>query len=280
MPNAADPIPAITESAARGEIREIYQDIKAVTGVDVVNLVWRRLAVTKGALPAVWAMLRPAYVSGQVATQAQEFRRQLHPPQLAMLPTSVLTAAGVDRLGHITIRAILDSYNHTNAINLIGLRAVLARMDDDEGPSALHASLAAATTQRPLPLLPPLPVMATLDPHVRDLVEMLNAMCEQDGRIIASMYRHLAYWPGYLALVCTLLAPVAADGRMQTAIDQAREQAATHARGIAANLAPFDASLERSAIDDIRFVLGLFTQHPIAKMAAICDALSCATPTP
>jgi hypothetical protein len=136
MSTASDPVPAITESEASGEINDIYQDIKAVTGVDVVNWVWRRLAVTSGALPAVWAMLRPAYVSGQVGARAQEFRRALCLPQLAVLPTAALTAAGVDRLGQVSIRAILDSHNHTNAINLIGLSAVLARVSIDADRAA------------------------------------------------------------------------------------------------------------------------------------------------
>jgi len=45
-PAAADPVPAIAEADATGEVREIYQDIRGVTGVGVVNLIWRRLATT------------------------------------------------------------------------------------------------------------------------------------------------------------------------------------------------------------------------------------------
>ena len=43
---SSDPVPAVIESEATGEIKEIFDDIKNVTGVDVVNLVWRRLAIT------------------------------------------------------------------------------------------------------------------------------------------------------------------------------------------------------------------------------------------
>jgi hypothetical protein len=103
----------------------------------------------------------------------------------------------------------------------------------------------AARTAKQAPL-PPLPMMATLDPHVRELVELLNTMCERDGRIIASMYRHLAYWPGYLALICTLLTPVVDDGRMQAAIDEALQRAAERARAVAVDLAPFDAAWSRT----------------------------------
>ena len=56
---SSDPVPAVIESEATGEIKEIFDDIKNVTGVDVVNLVWRRLAITKDALCSVWDVLRP-----------------------------------------------------------------------------------------------------------------------------------------------------------------------------------------------------------------------------
>jgi hypothetical protein len=277
MTPAADSIPAILESEATGEIREVYQDIKAVTGVDVVNLIWRRLAVTSGALPAVWAMVRPIYVSGRVVAEAQAFRRHLRPPQLPLIPKAALAAAGVDKLGQITIRAILDSYDRTNAMNLIGLSAVLARLDAADG---VAGSPPTPMQEPPLPALPPLPSLTALDPPIRQLVDMLNAICEEDGRVIASMYRHLAYWPGYLALSWTLLTPIASDGSMQAVINEARQQSATRARAIAAELDPLDGTLDQAAIDDIREVLTLFTQHPISKMVAICRALASATPAP
>jgi hypothetical protein len=282
MSSSADPVPAIIESEANGEIGDIFQDIRAVTGVGVVNLVWRRLAITEGALPAVWTMVRPAYGSGLVAARAQEFRRDVCPPPLPELTHAALAAASVDRLGQLTIRAILDSYQRTNAINLIGLGAVLARMSAD-GPATAMASASPAglAEEEPtLPPLPPLPAMSALDSHVRELVESLNSVCEQDGRIIASMYRHLAWWPGYLALIATLLAPSGKDGRMQIAIDDVRRRAVEFSRDIAAGLQPLDASLEQGVVRDINEVLTLFTQHPISKMTAICGALSSATPAP
>ena len=45
--NASDPIPAVVESDATGDIKNIFDDIKNVTGVNVVNLVWRHLATTQ-----------------------------------------------------------------------------------------------------------------------------------------------------------------------------------------------------------------------------------------
>ena len=79
---SSDPVPAVLESEAEGEIREIFLDIKDTTGADVVNLIWRHLAVTPGALQAVWEMLRPVYKSGLVLAEAQRFRDTLSLPKI------------------------------------------------------------------------------------------------------------------------------------------------------------------------------------------------------
>ena len=61
--------------------------------------------------------------------------------------------------------------------------------------------------------------MDALDPEVAALVEELNAFGEDtEPQLIASMYRHLAYWPAYLALVRTMLVPLQ-RGRAAKRID-------------------------------------------------------------
>ena len=274
--SGADPVPAIAEPDATGAIAEIYADIRAVTGVGVVNLVWRRLATTPGALEFAWTALRPAYASGQTAAAGRSFRRRLNPPALPLLPKAALAAAGVDRLGLVNVRAILDSYDRTNAMNLIGLSALLLALD---GESSGVPSTPAGVSEAPLPPIPPLPSLDVLDPSIRDLVDMLNDIGEEDGRVIASMYRHLAYWPGYLSLIWSLLAPLQADGRLAASIESARKLGRAEAAGLAASLRP-EGKLSKAAHDDLREVLTLFVDHPIAKMSSICRALAMATPAP
>jgi hypothetical protein len=75
--SASDPVPAVTEAAASGEIAAIFADIRRVLGVEVVNLVWRHLATIPDALPWTWGMLRPLYVNGTIAAEAAAL---LHPP--------------------------------------------------------------------------------------------------------------------------------------------------------------------------------------------------------
>ena len=54
----------ISEEAAEGEVRVVYDAIRADMGVAVVNLIWRRLAVQPEALRYAWQRLQPIYASG------------------------------------------------------------------------------------------------------------------------------------------------------------------------------------------------------------------------
>ena len=46
----AESVPSVLESEARGEVADIYADIRKVLGTSVVNLIWRNLATMPGAL--------------------------------------------------------------------------------------------------------------------------------------------------------------------------------------------------------------------------------------
>ena len=49
-----DPLPAIAEADATGAVALMFADIRAVTGVGVVNLIWRHLATIPGGLAWAW----------------------------------------------------------------------------------------------------------------------------------------------------------------------------------------------------------------------------------
>ena len=255
--------------------KRIFQDIKEITGADVVNLIWRHLAITPGALQNLWKMLRPIYASGAVLAEAKQFRCNLKLPELPTISENALRACGVDKLGQRNIKNILNSYNRTNSINLIGLSAALAYLNKDEG---IQTANLISTSEEPLLPLPPLPPISDLDHHIRQLVGCLNNICEEDGTIVASMYRHLAYWPGYLGLVYTALSPYSSDGNMKCIINLVRSEARSIGAGLSSQLEPLESTVSKETVEIIRSVLMLFIKHPLSKMAVICGALSLATP--
>lgn len=279
----SDPVPAVAEIAANGDIAEIFADIRRVLGVEVVNLIWRHLAVIPGALPLAWGMLRPLYVDGTIAAEATALHDDLELPRLPPFPPELLAA--VDLVGGDigTIRNILAAYHRTNAMALVALSA-LCRLDGEESATNAAASGTVESTSQPPPSipLPVLPSMEELPPATAQLVRTLNRLgTRRDGAILASMYCHLAYWPAYLALTWTLIAPRDADSSLDRVIADTREKARIRANSVAARLRfPSDLSTDPVFGAAIRSAVEPFAGDVIAKMVAICALLREATEGP
>jgi len=124
--------------------------------------------------------------------------------------------------------------------------------------------------------IPELPPMDALDPEVAALVEELNAFGEDtEPQLIASMYRHLAYWPAYLALVRTMLAPLQREGRLNALTLSTRALGYAHGAVLAPQLKP------ATPPDTLQGALAscrLFVEHPIARMTGLCALIRRAVP--
>ena len=276
--NTSDPVPAVTEAAATGETAEIFADIPRVLGVEVVNLIWRHLATIPGALPLAWEMLRPLYADGTIAAEAQALHGRLALPRLPPLPLDLLAAIGLGSDELASIRNILAAYDRTNAMALVALSALLCRLEGQPATSEPIAKLGPGPSPEPpvrIPL-PPLPGHDALPAPVGNFVLILNRFgTRQDNPVLASMYRHLAYWPTYLALSWALIAPLDADGSLERAIADALVKAQAQAGRLATRLwAP---PLDAATGDAIRAAVEPFAGDVIAKMVVICTLLRAAT---
>jgi hypothetical protein len=117
--------------------------------------------------------------------------------------------------------------------------------------------------------------MDALDPEVAALVEELNTFGENtEPQLIASMYRHLAYWPAYLALVRTMLAPLQREGRLNALTQSTRALGHAHGAVLAKQLKPpAPPATFKAALVSCR----LFVEHPIARMTGLCALIRRAT---
>jgi hypothetical protein len=277
----SDPLPAVTEAAATGETAEIFTDIRRVLGVEVVNLIWRHLATIPEALPWVWKMLRPLYLDGTIATEAAALHGDLELPELPPFPAEALAA--VDLLGGDigVIRNILAAYDRTNAMALIALFALLCRLDGERPApdTAASRALGGASELAVLIPLPALPSIAELPPATAQLVSTLNRLgTRREGAILASMYRHLAYWPAYLALAWTLIAPLDSEGSLDRAIADTRKKARMRAARVAARpWGPSGLSIDPALAAAIRAAIEPFASDVIPKMVVICALLHAGT---
>lgn len=222
----SDPVPAVLEGDATGEIAAIFADIRATYRIGVVNLIWRHLAVFDGALPWAWDSLKPLYVGGHVAAAAAVLRAARPLPEAPRVPAAAWACIGLDPA---PVRDVIAAYDRSNPMALAAL--TLLRESTEPG-------FAAEGTPR-APLFPeeapiPLPALLALDempPHAAEMVLALNALgSTPEQPILASMYRHMAHWPGALSLAYGVLAPLHARGELQAAIAATRELARAEAQ--------------------------------------------------
>jgi hypothetical protein len=273
-----DPLPAVPEAEAPPDVANIFADIKRTLDVSVVNLIWRHLATMPGALEWVWTTVKPVYL-GQAPARAEHIRRQLTLPAIQPLSDDTLSSAGIHQDARSTIRAILDSYHHTNALALVCLSAFLARFEKTgvNNHISAEADLEISVSATYNEILPPLPAMSDMAPTVRRLVHELNSFGEdRDTVLVASMYRHLSHWPAYLSLIRTLLIPLHFGGELTALVSAVRREGEIHGQALAPRL------LISKPVAEVGPVLGAvrrFVRHPISRMTAVCAILREVTPT-
>ena len=96
-----------------------------------------------------------------------------------------------------------------------------------------------------------------MDEQTRTLVLLLSELGgAKDNNVIPSLYRHLAYWPGFLSLSWNTLIPLELDGQIQSMTDLTYKLAAERAANIADAVVwgpePLRAEEAMKAIDNFR----------------------------
>ena len=267
-------VPSILESDATGKVAEIYADIRQVLGTSIVNLIWRNLATIPGALEWTWITAKPLY-RGPAPGYAEAVRRAIDLPMVPSFSHDTLAAAGLSNDDIAKIRDILDSYHYTNALALVVLSALVMHFEPTQRDTVRPLDGA----PRPLGIkLPELPPMQSLKPEVARLIAELNGFGEDTDRsLIASMYRHLSYWPTYLSLVRTMLVPLETDGQLHTLTRSIRDLARLRGRALAQHLRPSTPpdTLQQALASCRRFV-----DHPISRMTGICALIRKTTDRP
>ena len=209
----------VAEDAARGETARIYNEIRRLSAVPFVALIYRHLATHPGALESAWRTVGPLLQSGAVQRLAWR------------LATDAWHGAGIDLSGDVMgldastavgIGRLLDAYNRANPVNL----AVVSLLRDGRGHDAKTGMVEPSHHWAAPPMiaaLPPIPALDALAPEVRACVE---AFAKPAGRetpaLVPTLYRHLAHWPGFLARVQLEVLPRLDSGAFDPAIDRFR----------------------------------------------------------
>jgi hypothetical protein len=263
---AGDPVEAVAEADANGEVAEMFADIRETLGVPVVNLIWRHLAVEPDALAWAWTVLKPAYLSGAVESQALALRHGLAVPQLSGLDSAAMAAAGLSPPDLASIDIIQRSYERSNALNMVALSALISSLDG----TVAQVATANANDHTEQPVVGEMPTPLTLEAMPADVAALVSALNGFGGRddILATMYRHLAHWPPYLSLIHSALLPLARSGALEALIVSAISEGHRRGRHLAADLV---VSVPPAA--GVRESLTAFTGGPIGKMIAVAALL-------
>ena len=212
-------LPELQESEAPDEIRAIYREIRHLTGVPMVALIWRHLATLPGVLPDVWSSLAPVLRSGLLQETAWQVALHARVPQLVPLGPADLARLGVDGEGRRAIGDVLAAYNRANPVNMLCVTTLLARLLRPDG-QALAPDVVLWQPPASVGPLPRMVAPAEMEPALRRLLDGLvlptDAVTDPDSAI-PSLYRHLLAWPGYLDWMAGALRDTIADDRLRQA---------------------------------------------------------------
>lgn len=199
--NRAEPdrerIGEIPESSAAGSVAEVYADIRRVLGVPFVALIYRVLASEPDRLQPIWADLGPNLASGVARHAAQG---------LASTPRRRIVAGrapdGLD-LDVGAAVATLEAFRHANALNVIGLSALLRGVDRPPAPD--RGASAPPSFWRLLPMAD----LASLPTTTVDLLERMSAPIAGPERpiVIPSLLRYFAHDRHVLEFVWETIQP-------------------------------------------------------------------------
>lgn len=248
---ASSYLPEIPESKATGSVANAYEDIRRVTGLPLVNLVYRYLASEPGRLEAAWRELQPNLVDRRTIEAAAAISGASRLSGGATISVAALEAIGLDDAERTRIRTTLAAYDRGNSRNLL---AVLALLAGAEGTAEGGPTGGEETSIQADEILPIVGLEGLAEP-TRRLLEEMGAALAAPGEtvLVPGLLRHFARNPGLLALFWTLLEPRIDDGTVGHRAAQIEELGRQAIVSLPGRVTAIDESGVREVLD--RFAL-------------------------
>lgn len=242
--SAGQMLAELPEAPASGELGRIYGEIRRLSAVPMVALIYRHLATIPGALEWAWGLIEPAMQAGLLQQRAWQLGADALIPAQHAIPRAALRAAGIGAADETAITAVLDAYNRANPVNIMAVRCIALHLagnlkGESQAPAVPHWHPPAASAALPAMVDP-----GAMDPTVRELVILLTNRSEEEtpSPLWPSLYRHLAHWPALLGYASVVVVPefAAIDAvatRLREQVGQAAAELAPH-MAVPKNLAP------------------------------------------
>ena len=251
---------------ASPEIAAIYADIRAVSGLSMVNLIWRHFAALPGIIDWAWNGVRPLVASQELVEARKRLIDAIELPTLPPVTTEAWRVAGISGTELSAFRDMMADYVRGNSTNIIVLTALRLRL---EGIN--HATSAYTAAPAPVAMTPatPLPRIDTLDPT---LARAIRALAQRhdgaEGGIIPSLYLELARWPALTDTFPQWLGALYEPSAMRAA----RKSTCRAAEREALNLLPALDSAPPN-VAEMRPALERFTRLIIPDLTPVCVAV-------
>ena len=261
-----DPVTAVDEASASGQTAAIFADIRETMGIPLVTSIWRGLASMGDSLSQAWYLAKPIYASGlpEHALARVVARASLPVPE-PLAPTQ-LACVGLGGGDVEEILAILAAYNRSNGMNLVALAALITQ------PAGSASTSAVSLTAPVWPPLRPLLPRDAIDANTWSMVRHVNAFGATGiDAGVATLWRHLAHWPGLLAIVHAAFSPLQVHGAIAAASGQVVALSLEEGARMA-HLRRAEVEMSRQARDTITGYVHSPTQ--VARMVTIGHSLA------
>jgi hypothetical protein len=242
----------LPEALATGEQRHIYAEIRRLSAVPMVALIYRHLATIPGALEWAWSVLEPALRAGAVQQAAWQLASRARVPRQPVLPVAALRAVGIVEADQRAIAQVLDAYNRANPVNIVAVRCLSLRLAGGAPPASSGVPPQDWQPPAAIPSLPPMVDPQAMPPAVRAAALLLTDRGRTDAPspLWPSLYRHLAHWPSFLGLATVVVPPEfeaidATAARLRQQVDDAAATLAAQLPAFTSHPAPAGAEARR-----------------------------------
>lgn len=236
--SAAGLLAELPEAQASGEQRRIYTEIRRLSGVPMVALIYRHLATIPGALEWAWALIESPMQGGQLQQRAWQLAAAAAITPARRVPRAALRVAGIGADDEALIHSVLNAYNRANPVNLMVVCCLARHLSGGAHATTRPADPPAwqpPTVKGSIPaMLPP----GEMSEPVRELVSLLTdrGSARAPSPLWPSLYRHLANWPALLGYASLVVPPE--FGAIDAAAAALRMQFADAADDLAPRMLP------------------------------------------
>ena len=270
----------LPEKDARGRAAALYSEIREVMGLGMVNLIYRRMAAEEGVLEWVWAWISGAINSLDIEDELTQLSDGVAWPVLNSVHHASLPLLGIDEVEETKLAAVLAQYNRGNSLNLLLLNSFLAYQKKGEALQGLRIQPLKARRAHTIEL-PPILDLSQMEQDTAALVHVLAKYTSPPGSLmIPSLFRHLAHWPGFLALVAPHILQSIAKGEVKRVSSYLKERAVSKASAL--RLQTTDITAEKVPSIDIRDYwveeIGSYLGKPIPEMIVIGNMIESILP--